>query len=100
MHDDLMLGRPAGSYDPDCGYVAIEVAVFLWRSPAVDLRNGSPWVFRAVPSLLVEERLQVVTKLSSLFFWPLWLLFFFTQLDQNVVGPFSVFFFLLNVQTI
>ena len=71
MHDDLVLGQPAVSYDPDCGYVAIEVAVFLWRSPAVDLRNGSPWVFRAVPSLLVEERLQVITEFPSFLLWSL-----------------------------
>ena len=71
MHDDLVLGRPAGSYGPDCGYVAVEVAVFLWRSPAVDLRNGSPWVFRAVPSLLVEERLQVITEFPSFLLWSL-----------------------------
>merc|ERR1711954_293211 len=71
------------------------MALFFQVCQAIYLRDWSSWVFRAIPSFLVEECLQVVAKFASLFFWLLKLFFFLFDLDQNVIRPFCVLLFLL-----
>merc|ERR1711954_525712 len=66
VHNNFVLRRPTGCNDPDCWNVCVKVALFFRSSPTIDLCYGSSRVFRAVPSLLVEERLQVITEFSSL----------------------------------
>ena len=94
MKYDLVLYWTSGGNSPDCWYVAGKVVSFFRSCLADHLSNWPSSMGAREPELLVEQGLEVVTKLPSLLFWVLLIPALVLQFFQYYICSLHVFFFL------